>query len=85
MRALAWLLALFGMAVALALLVGNNQGSVTLYWAPYRIDVSLNLVLLLLFGGFVLMHLALRGLSALFSIPRQAQRWRLQQRRCWTR
>jgi HemY protein len=80
MRALAWLLALFGMAVALALLVGNNQGSVTLYWAPYRIDVSLNLVLLLLFGGFVLMHLALRGLSALFSIPRQAQRWRLQQR-----
>ncbi|KQP14293.1 heme biosynthesis protein HemY [Pseudorhodoferax sp. Leaf267] len=80
MRALAWFLALFGVAVALALLAGNNQGTVTLYWSPYRIDVSLNLVLLLLFGGFVLLHLALRGLSALFSMPRQAQRWRLQQR-----
>lgn len=80
MRALAWFLALFGIAVALALLVGSNQGTVTLYWSPYRIDVSLNLVLLLLFGGFVLLHLALRGLSVLFAMPRQAQRWRLQQR-----
>ncbi len=80
MRALAWLLALFGIAVALALLTGSNQGTVTLYWSPYRIDVSLNLVLLVLIGGFVLLHLALRGLSALFAMPKQAQRWRLQQR-----
>ena len=80
MRALAWFLALFGIAVALALLTGSNQGTVTLYWSPYRIDVSLNLVLLVLIGGFVLTHLALRGLSALFAMPKQAQRWRLQQR-----
>ncbi len=80
MRALAWLLALFGLAVAVALMVGSNQGTVTLYWPPYRTDISLNLVLLLLVGGFLLLHFALRGISALFSMPRQVQRWRIQQR-----
>mgnify|MGYP006162149615 CR=1 FL=1 len=48
MRAALWLLALFGVAVAAALFAGNNQGTVTLYWPPYRIDLSLNLVVLLL-------------------------------------
>ena len=80
MRAIAWLLALFATAVAVALLAGSNQGTVTLYWSPWRIDLSLNLVLVLLVLSFVLMHLALRGLAALFSMPAQARRWRVQQR-----
>lgn len=80
MRALLWFLALFGLAAGAALLAGNNQGTVTLFLPPYRVDLSLNLVVAVLALGFVLLHLALRGLSALFSMPRQAQRWRLQQR-----
>jgi len=80
MRAIAWLLALFATAVAVALLAGSNEGTVTLYWPPWRIDVSLNLVLVLLVCGFVMLHLALRGLAALFSMPAQARRWRVQQR-----
>ncbi|MFM2187017.1 MAG: hypothetical protein RIR43_1589, partial [Pseudomonadota bacterium] len=43
MRAALWLLALFGVAVAGALLAGNNQGMVTLFWSPYRLDLSINL------------------------------------------
>ncbi|WP_394791832.1 heme biosynthesis HemY N-terminal domain-containing protein [Rhodoferax sp.] len=80
MRAIAWLLALFGVAVAVALLVGNNQGTVTVFWPPYRVDISLNLVLLSTVLLFVVLHLALKALSALFSMPQQAQRWRLQQK-----
>jgi HemY protein len=80
MRAALWLLALFGVAVAVALFAGNNQGTVTVFWPPYRLDLSLNLVLLLLFGGFVFLHMSLRALSALFDLPRQALRWRLQQK-----
>ena len=80
MRAALWLLALFGVAVASALFAGNNQGTVTLFWPPYRIDLSLNLVLLLLALGFVTLHAALRGLSVLLALPRQTQRWRLYQR-----
>ena len=80
MRAALWFLALFGIASAVALFAGDNPGTITVYWAPYRIDLSLNLVLLLIAGAFVLMHFALRGLSALFSLPSQARQWRVQQK-----
>lgn len=80
MRAALWLLALFGVAVAIALFAGNNQGTVTVFWPPYRVDLSLNLVLLLLFAAFVFLHAALGALAALFDLPRQALRWRAQQK-----
>ena len=80
MRAALWLLALFGIAAAVALFAGNNQGTVTVFWPPWRVDLSLNLVLLLLAGAFVLLHVALRALAALFSLPHQARQWRVQQK-----
>lgn len=80
MRAALWLLALFGVAVAAALFAGNNQGTVTLFWPPYRIDLSLNMVVLALALGFATLYAALRALAALLELPRQARRWRLQQK-----
>ena len=76
MRNLLWFLALFALAAGLALFAGNNQGTVTLFWPPYRIDLSLNLVLLGLFALFVLLYAALRGLSLLLGLPDEARRWR---------
>jgi HemY protein len=80
MRAALWLMALFAVAVATALFAGNNPGSVTLFWAPYRVDLSLNLVLVLLLLAFLTMHYAQRALSALWRIPQQARQWRLLQK-----
>lgn len=80
MRAALWFLALFGVAVASALFAGNNQGTVTLFWPPHRIDLSLNLVLLLLTLGFVTLYAALRALATLLALPRRARRWRLHQK-----
>lgn len=80
MRAALWLLALFAIAAAVALFAGNNQGQVTLFWPPWRIDLSLNLVLLLLVAAFLLVHAALAALRALFELPGQALRWRTQQK-----
>jgi HemY protein len=80
MRAALWLLALFAMAVAVALFAGNNQGTVTVFWPPYRVDLSVNLVLLLLLGAFLFLHAVLGALAALFDLPRQALRWRTQQK-----
>ena len=80
MRAALWFLALFGIAAATALFTGDNQGTVTVFWPSWRIDLSLNLVLLLVAGAFVLLHVALRALSALFSLPREARQWRIQQK-----
>ena len=80
MRIALSLLALFAIAVAAALLAGNNQGTITLFWPPYRVDLSLNLVLALTLGAFLVLHLALRALSLLFGMPREARRWRIQHR-----
>jgi len=77
MRLALWFIGLFGVAVALALFASGNQGTITVYWPPHRVDLSLNLVVLLLGLLFVLLHGALKALSALFSMPRQARSWRV--------
>ena len=78
MRVALWLMALFAMAVASALFAGSNRATVTLFWSPYRLDVSLNLVLLIVAVAFIVLHYALRTLSALLNVPQQAREWRLQ-------
>lgn len=79
MRSVFWLLGLAVIAVALALLVGHNESTVTLFWAPYRFDVSFNFVLFCLIAGFVLLHAALQAIGLLRDLPVRAQRWRSQQ------
>jgi HemY protein len=80
MRAALWLLALFGVAVAVALFTGNNQAVVTIFWPPHRVDISFNLMVMLLAALFLVLYLALRALSAVFSLPAEARRWRAQQK-----
>ncbi|MFZ3139715.1 heme biosynthesis HemY N-terminal domain-containing protein [Polaromonas sp.] len=80
MRAALWFMALFGIAVAVALFAGNNQAVVTVFWPPHRVDISFNLMVLLLAGLFLLLYLASRALTAVFSLPVEARRWRAQQK-----
>ena len=80
MRAALWFLGLFGIAVAVALFAGNNDATVTLYWSPYRVDLSLNFVLIALALAFGLIYAAMRTVSLLFSLPVQAKRWRALQK-----
>ena len=80
MRAAFWLLALFAVAAASALFAGNNHAVVTIFWPPHRIDLSFNLMVLLLAGLFTLLYGALRAMSAVYSLPLQAKRWRAQQK-----
>lgn len=79
MRSVFWLLGLAALAVALALLVGNNRGTVTLFWPPWRFDVSFNFFLFALIAAFVLVYAALRALAVVRELPAQARRWRSQQ------
>lgn len=80
MRITLWLISLFAVAVAGALLAGSNTGTVTVFWPPYRVDLSLNLVLLVLVVVLVVTHYAQRALAAMWALPMQAQRWRLLQK-----
>ncbi|MEP6589274.1 MAG: heme biosynthesis HemY N-terminal domain-containing protein, partial [Polaromonas sp.] len=50
------------------------------FWPPHRVDISFNLMVLLLAGLFLLLYLALRALSAVFALPVEARRWRAQQK-----
>lgn len=79
MRSVFWLLGLAALAVALAMLVGHNEATLTLFWSPYRFDVSFNFVVFCLIAGFVLLYAALRAFAMLRDLPAQAQRWRSQQ------
>lgn len=80
MRAALWLISLFSLAVAAAWLAWNNNGTVAVFLMPYRVDISLNLLLLMLGLVVLVVVLAQQALSALLSLPKQAQRWRLQQK-----
>jgi HemY protein len=77
MRVALWFLGLFGVAVALALFASGNAGTITVFWPPHRVDLSLNMVVLLLGLLFALIHVALKALSALFALPGQARSWRV--------
>ena len=55
MRLALWFVALFSIAVAVALGLSQQVGTVTLFVPPYRIDFSLNLVLISLAALFALL------------------------------
>jgi HemY protein len=80
MRAALWLMSLFAVAVASALFASNNVGTVSIFWTPYRFDVSLNLVIFGLVLVLLTLHWAQRALTAMFELPKQAKRWRLLQK-----
>jgi len=80
MRVVIWLLVLFAVAAGGALFASTNPGTISIFWPPYRIDLSLNLALLALIAAFVVVHAALRTATALGGLPAQARRWRAQQR-----
>lgn len=74
-RVFGWLL-LAALAVAAALLMGDNPAMVSLFWPPWRVDLSFNLVVVALVAGFALLYGALRGVAVLRDLPRRARRWR---------
>jgi HemY protein len=80
MRGIVWLVLLFTVAVVAATTLGRNDGLVTLFWAGWRTDLSLNLFVLLLVGACVLVMAAIRALDSLVSLPERARAWRALQR-----
>lgn len=80
MRFIAWIVVLSISAVALAWVTSNNSGHVTLYLSNYRIDTSLNLVIFMTMGLFVLVYFVLRLIDGIIYLPKQAANYRLRQR-----
>jgi HemY protein len=80
MRTIIWLILLFAVAVVAALTLGSNDGLASFYWNGWRLDVSLNLFLLLLLGSCFALVTAINTVNSLISLPRRAREWRVAQR-----
>lgn len=76
MRWVFWVLALFALAVAVALALRFNTGYALLVWPPYRLELSLNLLLLLLAGGFAAGYLLLRFMFGALELPAKVREFR---------
>ena len=81
MRGLLWLLGLFALAAALAVAGRYNEGYALLVWPPYRVQISLNLLILLLLGGFVAVYSLSRLVARTMALPRAVQQFRVRKSR----
>jgi hypothetical protein len=80
MRFLFWFLLLAAAAVAAALAVKLNSGYVLLVTPPYRIELSLNLLLLIAVVGFVALYAAIRVAVRTARLPQTVRAWRRRQK-----
>ena len=76
MRGLFWLLVLAVLAVAVALGARLNDGYVLLVLPPWRAEVSLNLMVLVIFAGFCVFYFLLRSLALTLGMPARVSHWR---------
>ena len=81
MRWVFWITGLFALAAAVALALRLNAGYALLVWPPYRAELSLNLLLLLLVAGFALGYLFLRFIFGVIGLPAKVRAYREQRRR----
>jgi HemY protein len=80
MRIAIWFVLLFAAAVVAASALGTNDGLVTLYWRSWRLDLSLNLFLILLIGTCFVLVTVIQAVSGLLGLPQRAHAWRVSRR-----
>jgi len=79
-RFLFWFLVLAAAAVVAALAVRLNTGYALLVAPPYRIELSLNLLLAIVVGGFFALYFSIRLVMRTLRMPRQVQEMRRRQK-----
>ena len=80
MRWLFWLLLILALAVGAALLATSNQGYVLIVRPPYRLELSLNLLLVLVVLAFAALHLSLRFIHYTRRLPSSVRAYKEEQR-----
>ena len=81
MKGLLWVLTLFGLAVGIALAAHYNNGYLLLVLPPYRVEVSLNLAIVLVVGAFAALYALLRAVALARALPRRVREFRERRRR----
>lgn len=76
MRLALWSVVLAALAVGIALLARHSTGYVVIVAAPYRIELSLNLLAILILSGYLAFYFVARLVSTLLAIPRRVATYR---------
>ncbi|MDP2242109.1 MAG: heme biosynthesis HemY N-terminal domain-containing protein [Burkholderiales bacterium] len=80
MRTLFWIIVLFAMAAGLVVAAHYNTGYVLLVVPPYRVELSLNLLLIVLFAAFVAGYVVVRIVSGTLGLPARVREYRIARR-----
>lgn len=81
MKGLFWILALFGLAVAVALGARVSDGYVLLVVPPWRAEVSLNLFVVALIALVIALHVGLRIVALTVGLPQRVREYRARRQR----
>ena len=81
MKTLFYIIALFALAVGLVVAARYNDGYVLVVLPPYRVEVSLNLLFVLLAIAFVLLYSFVRLVTTAVETPARVRQYRLARRR----
>jgi len=80
-RLLVWIVGIVAVAVGLALAGHYNHGYVVVAYPPYRLELSLNLLLILIFFGFAIFYAVLRLALVTLQLPEKVRAYRLHRAR----
>src|SRR5687767_1519739 len=81
MKTLFWVILLFALAVGLVVAARYNDGYVLVVLPPYRVEIALNLLLVLLAAAFVMVYSVVRLLTGAVLMPARVRQYRLARRR----
>jgi HemY protein len=80
MRLLLWLVALMAAAIGIAVTARFNPGNVALFYPPHRIDMSLNMFVVLAVLLFLLLYGLVRAIGSTLKMPQRVAAYRLRKR-----
>lgn len=80
MRWLLWFLLILLVAIGLSLFASNNEGYVLIVRPPYRLELSFNLLILLIVLSFFSLHLLLRMLNYARQLPASVKEYKERRR-----
>jgi HemY protein len=80
MRLLLWLVALMAAAIGIAVTARFNPGNVVFFYPPHRIDLSLNLFVVLAALLFLVLYLLARAVRATLDMPERVAEYRFRKR-----
>jgi HemY protein len=81
MRALIWLIGIFAVAAGVAMLASVNDGYVLVVFPPWRAQLSLNFLIVVLLVAFLLSYLMLRLVGKTLALPGRVGAYRERRRK----